>query len=372
MIDASRSSARSAPYPDLLVAIPDLNGGGAERVVLNLVNRLVRQGRSVSMVTFAQGGPLWDRLDAKIGVSNLGTGTLRRSILPLLAEIRRIRPRVLFSTLGYVNLAVLALRPFLPRGTRVWIREANLPSISLTNNRATWLMRFGYRRLYRSADLVICSSQRMADELTRDFAVPAAAIRILPNPVDEGEIRRRAEVSAGRRGKGRLFVGAGRLTRQKGFDRLLRLMAEMPDTDSRFVILGDGPQGEELVCLAHELGIAHRVGFEGFVSNPWAYFAAADALLLPSRWEGMPNAVLEALAVGTPVIATPEAGGIAEIAARCPSSAVTVVEFGKEFAGAMEAICPQPVGSLRESLLPAEFRIEAAVAAFDFWLPGHA
>lgn len=357
---------------DILVAMPDLNGGGAERVVLNLVNRLARQGRAVSIVAFTQAGPLWDTLDPRVGVTNLGTQTLRRSILPLLSEIRRLRPRIVFSTLGYVNLALLALRRYFPEGTRIWIREANLPSISLANNRAAYLMRLSYRLLYRRADLVICSSQRMADELKLNFSVPSGIIRLLPNPVDEREIRRRAAVLVERSAKGRLFVGAGRLTRQKGFDRLLKLMSEMTDAESQLIILGEGQQGPELVRLTQELGISHRVRFEGFVGNPWAYYAIADAFLLPSRWEGMPNAILEALAVGTRVIATPESGGIAEIAARCPSPAVTVVEFGTHFAAAMDAICPQNAEALRESLLPAEFGIESVASTFDSWMAEHA
>ncbi|MBI5899441.1 MAG: glycosyltransferase [Rhodocyclales bacterium] len=340
--------------------------------MLNLVNHLAQQGRAVSVTAFTQGGPLWDRLDPRARVTNLATTSLRRSLLPLLAEVRRVRPRVVFSTLGYVNLAVLALRLFFPRNTRVWIREANLPSISLANNRAPRMMRLGYRRLYPRADLLICSSQRMADELTRDFAVPPAAIRILPNPVDEAEIRRLAATRPNRETGGRLFVAAGRLTHQKGFDRLLRLMAEMPDADSRLTILGDGPQRDELVGLARDLGMTGRVMFEGFVKNPWGHFAIADALLLPSRWEGMPNAVLEALAVGTPVIATPESGGIAELAAKSVPAAVTVAGFGAPFAAAMAAVRPKPEGPLVASLLPAEFGIESVAATFDSWLAEHA
>lgn len=365
-------SGRQKTGPELLVAIPDLNGGGAERVVLNLVNHLSQQGRAVSVAVFMRSGPLWDRLDPRVHVTNLATTNLRRSLLPLAAEIRRVQPRVVLSTLGYVNLAVLALRRLFPRNTRVWIREANLPSISLANNRAPQLMRLGYRLLYPNADLLICSSQRMADELARDFAVPAATIRILPNPVDEAEIRRLAVVRPNRETRGRLFVAAGRLTHQKGFDRLLRLMAEMPDTDSMLTILGDGPQRNELVALVRDLGMTGRVTFEGFVKNPWGHFAVADAFLLPSRWEGMPNAVLEALAVGTPVIATPESGGIAELAAKSAPAAVTVARFGEPFVAAMAAVRPKPEGPLGASLLPAEFGIESVAATFDSWLADHA
>jgi len=358
----------SGRRPDLLVAIPDLNGGGAERVVVNLANRLVRRGFRVSIAIFAQKGPLWSKLDLGVAVTNLGTGTLRRSLRPLLEEVHRTCPRVIFSTLGYVNVAILAMRSLFPRDTRVWIREANLPSISLANNRGSWLMHLAYQVLYRRADLVICSSERMAGELRTDFAVPSVAIRMLPNPVDEDEIRDRAGGHQGRAGGGRLFVGAGRLVWQKGFDRLLRFMAALPDSDSRLTVLGEGPQAEELLRLAADLGIAERVSFEGFVDNPWACMAIADALLLPSRWEGMPNVALEALACGLPVIATPESGGIVELAAASAPGAVSVAKAGPDFIAAMNAIVPNRASDLRPSLLPREFHLDAVVEKFAGWL----
>jgi glycosyltransferase involved in cell wall biosynthesis len=286
----------------------------------------------------------------------------------MLKAIRVLKPRIVLSTFGYVNLALLALRPFLPRGTQIWIREANLPSISLPNNRHHTLTRLGYLLAYRRADHVICSSARMRDELVQVFGVDLARIRILPNPVDEDSIRRLANSVIRSAGKGLRFVAAGRLVRQKGFDRLLKMFAELDVDDAQLSIVGDGPMLGELQGLASALAIGERVSFEGFTDNPWRHMAGADAFLLPSRWEGMPNAVLEALACGVPVIATPESGGIAEIAAETPPGAVTVVEAGQSFVEAMRRILPYDQSSLRPSLLPPRFHLESAVDTFEQWL----
>ena len=102
----------------------------------------------------------------------------------------------------------------------------------------------------------------------------------------------------------------------------------------------------------------------GFVAAPWAHMAGADAVLLPSRWEGMANAALEALACGTPVVSTPEAGGVAELAAEAPIGAVTVVAMGEAFVAALAAMHTGTHVAARPSLLPERYGLNAAAVAF--------
>jgi glycosyltransferase involved in cell wall biosynthesis len=353
---------------DLLAILPAFNGGGAERVLLNIASGLARAGKTVAILVFDPNGPLADQVAGSIGLQSLGTRSLRESLGPMVRAIRRRQPRVVFSTLGYVNVAILASRFLLPSGTRVWVREANLPSISLPNNRHHRLMRLAYRLLYRRADLVICSSIRMRDELVGVFQVPASRIRILPNPVDEGRLRSLALPMTRLPGPGPRFVALGRLTRQKGFDRLLNMFAGLGIEEARLSILGDGPMRDELVRLAATLGISARVSFLGFDDRPWSHVAGADALLLPSRWEGMPNAALEALVCGVPVIATPESGGISEVAEQAQFGAVTVAEAGPDFIAAMRRVSARSETSLRPSLLPPAYRMASVIDRFEEWL----
>jgi glycosyltransferase involved in cell wall biosynthesis len=116
------------------------------------------------------------------------------------------------------------------------------------------------------------------------------------------------------------------------------------------------------------LGIEGQVKFTGFVDNPWVYFAASDAFLLPSRWEGMPNAALEALALGVPVIATPESGGVAELSAASRPGAVTVAVVGRPFVQAMRQVVSNQLRGLRPSLLPSKYELESAISTFECWL----
>ncbi len=82
-------------------------------------------------------------------------------------------------------------------------------------------------------------------------------------------------------------------------------MFALTSIDAHLTILGDGPRNTKLHDMIISLGVEEKVNLAGFIKNPWAYYAGADTFLLSSRWEGMPNAALEALACGTPVIATP-------------------------------------------------------------------
>lgn len=354
--------------PCFLAVLPDLNGGGAQRVTLNLINTLTVCGLRAGLLCFVDRGVLRASLEPTVEIHTLKTRTLSRSLLPLFLTLRRLQPAVLFSTLGYVNIAILALRILLPRGTRVWVREANLPSLSLPNNKFSCLMRGSYAVLYRKADLVICSSGRMRDELVRKFGVPPERTRVLVNPVNEIAIRQLAFSKPVPVASTRRFVAAGRLTIQKGFDRLLEMFANLRDDGSELVILGEGPIEDPLKQQATELGVSSRVHFEGFTPNPWAWFATSDAFLLPSRWEGMPNVALEALACGLPVIATPESGGIAEVAAVAPPGSVRVAKIGEEFLEAMESVPRRVRCNLSPSLLPSQYHLESVTHTLMSWI----
>jgi glycosyltransferase involved in cell wall biosynthesis len=148
----------------------------------------------------------------------------------------------------------------------------------------------------------------------------------------------------------------------------LDMFAELGDAKAELVILGEGPLETPLKQQAIALGVSSRVRFEGFTDNPWAWFATADAFLLPSRWEGMPNAALEALACGLPVLATPESGGIAEVAVAAELGAVQVVAAGKPFIEAMRKVPCRPKDTLPPSLLPPQYQLESVVDTFVSWL----
>ena len=331
--------------------------------MLCLLAHIARSRLSPSLITLSGEGPLSELLPSDVPLTDLARPRLRHAILALIGAIRRARPRAVISSLGYVNLALLAGRCLLPAGTRIIVREANLPSLSLPDGPRPGLMRWLYRHYYPRADAVVCTSHMMMEEMARDIGVAEARLHLLPNAVDVAALRAKATRPTAQVESSVDFIAAGRFVRQKGFDRLMEMFADLPG-DCRLTILGEGSERQVLQAMCENLG--GRVRLPGFEDNPWPHYAAAGAFLMPSRWEGMPNAALEALACGTPVIATPESGAIGEIAAAAPPGAVTVVPWGREFAAAMAAVrTTAPDDKPGPSLLPPGHEPDAVARRFE-------
>jgi len=352
----------------ILFILPLFSGGGAERVVLNLLAELHCHNYHVGIIVFNRNGRLSSLVPDGVPIYNLNTNTLRRSIVPLVRTIYKLRPKVIFSTFGYINVALLSIRWFLPQRTKIWIREANLPSIGIPNNPYSKIMNILYWVLYRKADKLVCTSARMKSEFNLDFSVPESIIEILPNPVDVNTIRALSMPKNRFDRGGVCYVAAGRLVFQKGFDRLLLWFSELKDKNSTLTILGKGDLKDELIRESELLNIRNRVKFLGFCDNPWQWYAGADVFLLPSRWEGMPNSVLEALACGTPVIATEESGGIKEIAEQSEDNSVITVIKSQQFVKAMKEVKIKNKGFELKSLLPDRYRKENVINIVEGWL----
>ena len=344
----------------IALVLPSFGGGGAERVALSLVSGVERAAATV--VVLDGRGPLRSLMPEGVKVHDLGRPRLRQAWPALLRWLRSSRPALVLSTFGHVNLALLSMRPLLPGGMKMVIREASTPSLSLRRGRtpAPALMRHACRLLYPTADLVLCQHRGMAAEMTAHFGVAPERTAVLPNPVDSAHLRARPPEREP--GPGRRFVAAGRLAPEKGFDRLIDLFAALPD--DRLCLFGDGPERTMLEDRARVHGLAGRVRFAGFEPEPWPFFAGADAMLVSSRWEGLPNVALEALACGTPVIATPESGGIAEVAAAAPPGAVTIAAWGDDFRSALKKVAPSPAGGMRPSLLPERYERDRVIERF--------
>jgi glycosyltransferase involved in cell wall biosynthesis len=352
----------------ILFILPLFAGGGAERVTLNILTGLHSRNHTVGIIVFNRTGPLLSIIPDGVPIYDLETYTLKKSIIPLVRLIRKLEPEVVFSTLGYINISLLSISWLFPRKTKIWIREANLPSISLPNNSYRRLMPILYRILYRKADKLICTSKRMKKEFISDFLISGEIIEVLPNPVDIETIRKSIlPIKYFDRG-GVRYIASGRLTFQKGFDRLLHWFSELEDIKSTLTILGDGELKDELTQYAESLNILERVKFVGFCNNPWKWYAGADVFLLPSRWEGMPNVVLESLVCGTPVIATQESGGIREIDEQSQGNSVNVAISAQQFVRAMNEVQIKDRSILFPSLISERYEQKKIFSIVEGWL----
>jgi glycosyltransferase involved in cell wall biosynthesis len=304
----------------VLILIPTLLGGGAERVIVTLLQHLDRSRfRFTLAVVDTRGAVFREDVPEDVEFVDLGCSRVRYAMPSILRLIWRLRPHVVLSTLGHLNLALALLRPLLPWGVRLVARETIVVSRNLQWQGRAWVWALAYRLMGRAFDVLICQSQDMKDDLVANFGASPEKMVVINNPVDVARVRRLAAVPVPATGRGAgnaadlRLVAAGRLVEQKGFDLLLEAVARCADRRLQLTILGEGPLRPMLEAQARALGIADRVHFAGFQANPYPFFRHADAFVLSSRFEGFPNVVLEALACGTPVIATPAPGGVREI-----------------------------------------------------------
>jgi glycosyltransferase involved in cell wall biosynthesis len=152
----------------------------------------------------------------------------------------------------------------------------------------------------------------MKDDLIKTYSFPAMKAVVIPNPVDANQIRSLARARIDTSPGYLIFVACGRLDYQKGFDILIDAMALVNLKKVSLMIIGDGTLRQALEQKTNSLGLENKISFLGFKDNPYPYFKCADAFILSSRFEGMPNVVLESIVLGTPVIATPAPGGVVE------------------------------------------------------------
>jgi glycosyltransferase involved in cell wall biosynthesis len=300
----------------VLFLIPSLTGGGAERVFLTLLKHLSREKFHLTLAVVDKRNAVFlDQIPQDVDLVDLGCMRVRQALPKIILLIWRLRPSVVFSTLGHLNLALVLCRKLLPRGVRFIARETSIVSCVVRHTAKPWLWSWAYRRFYARFDRLVCQSNYMAKDLIDCFGMPASKISVVYNPVDRANI---LALSAGapvfQAEDGILnLLAAGRLDDEKGFDLLIRALALCADLPIRLTVIGEGPLLPKLEALSLHLGVGDKVRFAGFQNPPYPYLAQADLFVLSSRYEGFPNVVLEALACGTPVVATPAPGGIFEI-----------------------------------------------------------
>jgi len=290
--------------------------GGAERVIATILRYLDHSRFECHLALVGTGGAYLDRVPPSVSVHELGVSRMRYALPAIIRLVWRLRPRTLLTTVTHLNFMLVLARPFLPRDLRLLLREATTPGAFIqkdTQHPILW--RWGYRHLYPRAKKIICLSDSMVEEMVLHFAIPREKLVRIYNPVDNTLLQLAAGQFNPYQGNVPHLVVAGRLRKEKGFDVLLDAMPAIIQSfpSVRLAVLGEGPQESELKAQAARLGVVEHVDFMGFRQNPWPYIKHADLFVLASRFEGLPNAMLEALALGTPVVATDCSGGIREI-----------------------------------------------------------
>lgn len=353
--------------------VKNLLGGGAERVAVNLLQGLPQERFTQELVMVSAWGPFLAQVPPHVQQTDLGRGHHVAAAVPQLVRyLRRRKPDVLVSHLAHANVAAVAAARLAGVGTRVVLVEHNDNS-ALDAGRARSLPSRAMQRVksqaYRRADLVVGVSEGVTDYVGRTFGVPAARLETVYNPVvSEALLARSFEPPPHpwfAPGEPPVLLASGRLREQKDFRTLLQAFVRVRRAGPyRLIILGEGELRPALEAEVAALGLQDAVALPGFVPNPYPYMRAAALFVLSSRWEGLPTVLVEAMACGTPVVATDCPSGPREILENGQLGRLVAVADPEALAQAVlaELADPTPVGRLEARA--ARFSFDSAVAAY--------
>lgn len=364
-------SPRSDNPLDLAVLLRAFEGGGAQRDMVLLCNALAAKGVRIAILAMRRDGPLRPLLDPALRVVEIPGRHLRYAIPGLRRVIRAEAPAVVVSSEANLNLCTLIAARSLPRQSRpkVILREVGSPSIALCRdpyrqNRIAYRL---LRRLYRYADRIVALTDGARRDLMENFTVPGATIALMQtNAVIPPEMVVR--LARWDRESGRepdLIVSVGRLSPEKDQLTLLRALVLLPaDRSWRLAIVGDGRERQTLEAFVRQQGLSERVTFIGEVADPFAWMMRARLAVCSSVYEGLGNAIIEALASGTPVVSTDCPYGPREILQGGRYGALTPVGDAAALAAAIDtALRAQPD---RAALMARGLNYTAARAAERF------
>jgi len=287
--------------------------------MLDIAAGLVEREVEVDLVLVKASGHYREIVPEQARLIDLNSHRTAASLPKLVGYLRRERPKALMSTLVHANVIALSAMLLLRRRPRMVVRIANtygeeLSAGSFKHRLALRLLKV----MLPLADGIVCVSEGVSEDLRARVPAAAQKVETVYNPVVSSGLSKQSEEPVDHPwfndGGPPVILAAGRLTRVKDHATLLRAFARVTESrPARLIVLGEGPERENLLRLAESYEVSQQVDLPGFMTNPFAYMYRASAFVLSSRYEGFPNVLVQAMACGTPVISTDCRSGPAEI-----------------------------------------------------------
>ncbi|HHH55427.1 MAG TPA: glycosyltransferase [Bacteroidetes bacterium] len=289
--------------------LPTLNGGGAERVSINIMRELNVQYYDIHLILVERKGEYLELIPGYVTLHVLQSSKTLYAIMKLRSLIQALKPDILYSTLyrthiaSYVSLLGVDNRP------KTIFRMPNSPKLVIQNKEISKTMKVLLDLALKSATKVIAQTPQMKEEIIHYHGVDDEKIDVVINPLDKAHIKRSIE-----QGDSPFdfrytnVVASGRLMHQKGYDILILAFKEVYKRNQSFklfIIGGDyANKQKEYESMVKKLELEGVIEFLGFQKNPYLYYYHSDLFVMSSRWEGLPNTVLENLYLEKPIVAT--------------------------------------------------------------------
>lgn len=286
-----------------------LKGGGVERALLRMANGWARAGRRVTLVIGDTGGALSHEIPPGVEVRELGS-TAYRALFGLHAIVRELAPDIIFCPGNHYTGAAFWLHARLGKASPPIVGKVSNALVRPDLSRGVGIGYRSWLRMHpRFLDAVVAMTPAMAGEAVGAMGLSPSHVHVIPNPpaqpIPGAPLPELPE--------GRFLLGVGRLAPQKRWERLIAAMPRLHDPDVKLVILGEGEERASLERLIERLGLEDRVSLPGHAPDPLPAIERAAAVVLTSEFEGVPGVLREAIAAGTPAIATDSSVAIHEL-----------------------------------------------------------
>lgn len=354
----------------IAIFLPSLRGGGAERVMVTLAGNMAKKGHAVDLVVANAEGPYLKEVPASVRVLDLKAKRVLFSLKSLCRYLRSERPIAILSTMGHANMIALLAKRLSGVNVRSIVREANIlqPAVKGGFSGKTRILLTLLPHMYQWADGVVAVSHGVAEDLACYAGDASHRVTVIYNPVIDETLFEKASQPVCHpwfsQGCPPVVLAVGRLARQKDFPTLIKAFSTVRNQECRLLILGEGQERASLENLVNSLGLKGRVDLPGFVDNPFQYMARSAVYVLSSRWEGLPNTLIQALAIGTPVIATDCHSGPREILQNGSMGKLVAVGDIEGMSVAIEESLKRPPNKTCRDTLNALYSVSAVTDAY--------
>ena len=361
--------------PFISLFIPNLDGGGAERVMLHLAEGFAKRGFDVDLVVAQAEGAYLSKIPDTIRLVNLDAKSpvILFKTLALKQYLKQEQPAFLISTLDIFSSATWAKRLAGVNTQVVMCVQTNL-SQQFQDRHAMLMQKIKWavvQRFYPWADAIVTASEGVARDIEQHAKISMQQMTVIHNPVVTSDFSEKAQEAVAHPwfsdDQPPVLLGVGRIVKQKSFATLIQAFARVRQCcPARLMILGDVDPREpgvkpELEGLIKKFGLQDDVLFLGFVENPYAYMARANVFVLSSIYEGFGNVVAEAIAAGTPVVSTDCESGPAEILNKGQYGELVPVGDHEAMANAIVATLNQPMDTQVLKVRSQAFTIDCIV-----------